>query len=144
RTLRRHCTHALRRPLPDSFVVRPDMADIPPRPRCSAGLSRRRWLRSVGSLTRRIGGSMPKYLITGNYTSEGAKGVVAKGGSDRRAAVQKLAESVGGAVESFYFAFGGDDIVVIIEAPDNESVAAVTMTVGASGMVDIRTTVLVT
>jgi len=87
---------------------------------------------------------MPKYLISGSYTSEGAKGVVAKGGSDRRAAVEKLAESVGGSVDVFYFAFGGDDIVTIIDAPDNASVAAITMTVGASGMVDIRTTVLLT
>jgi uncharacterized protein with GYD domain len=87
---------------------------------------------------------MPKYLITGSYTSEGAKGVVAKGGSDRRAAVEKLAESISGNVDCFYFAFGGDDIVTIIDAPDNESIAAVTMTVGASGMVDIRTTVLLT
>lgn len=87
---------------------------------------------------------MPKYLITGSYTSEGAKGVIANGGSDRRAAVEKLAESVGGAVDTFHFAFGGDDIVTIIDAPDNESIAAVTMTVGASGMVDIRTTVLLT
>ena len=72
---------------------------------------------------------MPKYLITGSYTSEGAKGVLAKGGSDRRAAVEKLAESVGGTVDAFYFAFGGDDIVTIIDAPDNEAVAAVSMTV---------------
>jgi uncharacterized protein with GYD domain len=87
---------------------------------------------------------MPKYLITGSYTSEGAKGVIAKGGSDRRAAVETLAESVGAKVDTFHFAFGGDDIVTIIDAPDNESIAAVTMTVGASGMVDIRTTVLLT
>jgi uncharacterized protein with GYD domain len=87
---------------------------------------------------------MPKYLITGSYTAEGAKGVVAKGGSDRRAAVEKLAESVGSAVDVFYFAFGGDDIITIIDAPDNAAIAALTMTVGASGMVDIRTTVLLT
>lgn len=87
---------------------------------------------------------MPKYLITGSYTSEGAKGVLAKGGSDRRAAVEQLAESIGGTIDTFYFAFGGDDIVTIIDAPDNESVAAVSMTVGASGMVNIRTTVLLT
>ena len=87
---------------------------------------------------------MPKYLITGSYTSEGAKGVLAKGGSDRRAAVEELTKSVGGTVEAFYFAFGGDDIVTIIDAPDNESVASVAMTVGASGMVDIQTTVLLT
>jgi uncharacterized protein with GYD domain len=87
---------------------------------------------------------MPRYLITGSYTSEGAKGVLAKGGSERRAAVEQLAESVGASVETFDFAFGGDDIVTIIDAPDNESLAAVTMTVGASGMVNVRTTVLLT
>lgn len=87
---------------------------------------------------------MPRYLITGSYTSEGAKGVIAKGGSARRASVEQLAESVGARVETFNFAFGGDDIVAIIDAPDNASVAAVTMTVGASGLVDIRTTVLLT
>lgn len=53
---------------------------------------------------------MPRYLITGSYTSQGAKGVLDKGGSDRRAAVEKLAESVGATVETFDFAFGGDDI----------------------------------
>lgn len=87
---------------------------------------------------------MPKYLITGSYTSAGAQGVLAKGGSDRRVAVEKLTASVGGTVEAFYFAFGGDDIVTIIDAPDNESIASVAMTVGASGLVDIRTTVLLT
>lgn len=87
---------------------------------------------------------MPRYLITGSYTSEGAQGVLSKGGSARRAAVAQLAESVGARVETFDFAFGGDDIVTIIDAPDNASVAAVTMTVGASGLVDIRTTVLLT
>lgn len=87
---------------------------------------------------------MPRYLITGSYTSEGAKGVLAKGGSERRSAVEALAESIGGSVETFDFAFGGDDIVTIIDAPDNESMAAVTMTVAASGMVNIQTTVLLT
>lgn len=87
---------------------------------------------------------MPKYLVTGGYTSEGVKGVAAKGGSDRRAAVESLAASVGGSVECFYFAFGSDDIVTIIDVPDNESVMAMALTVGGSGMVDLRTTVLLT
>jgi len=87
---------------------------------------------------------MPKYLITGSYTSEGAKGIVAKGGSDRVAAVEKLTDSIGGSIETFYFAFGGDDFVIIIDAPDHESVAAITMAVGAAGVVECRTTVLLT
>jgi hypothetical protein len=36
---------------------------------------------------------MPKYLVTGSYTQAGIKGVLAEGGSGRRAAVEKLATS---------------------------------------------------
>jgi uncharacterized protein with GYD domain len=85
---------------------------------------------------------MPKFLIHASYTAEGAKGVISKGGSDRREAVAKVAEELGGKVEMFYFAFGDHDVVTILDLPDNVSAAAVSMTVGASGLVDIRTTVL--
>ncbi|PYQ70591.1 MAG: hypothetical protein DMG04_24160 [Acidobacteria bacterium] len=52
---------------------------------------------------------MPKYLLTASYTSHGVKGLLEEGGSGRRAAVQKLTESVGGKLDAFYFAFGGQD-----------------------------------
>lgn len=87
---------------------------------------------------------MPKYLITGSYTVSGAKGVLAEGGSGRRAAVQKLAESVGGRLESFYFAFGGDDFYVTVDLPSIEAAAAVAMLVGAAGGASQRTIVLLT
>jgi uncharacterized protein with GYD domain len=85
---------------------------------------------------------MPKFLIQASYTAEGAKGVIAEGGSGRRDAVAKVAESLGGKVESFYFAFGDDDVFTILDFPDNVSAAAVSMTVGASGLVSTKTTVL--
>jgi uncharacterized protein with GYD domain len=85
---------------------------------------------------------MPKFLIHASYTAEGAKGVIAEGGSSRRDAVAKVAESLGGKVESFYFAFGDDDVFTILDFPDNVSAAAVSMTVGASGLVSTKTTVL--
>ena len=87
---------------------------------------------------------MPKYLITGSYTVEGAKGVIAEGGSGRVAAVTKLIESLGGTVESFYFGFGGDDFYVTIDAPSNVAIAAGTMTVAAAGGAGARTIVLLT
>jgi uncharacterized protein with GYD domain len=49
-----------------------------------------------------------------------------------------------GKVESFYFAFGCDDIVLIVEAPDNVAVAALSLTVGSTGLVNIRTTPILT
>ena len=53
-------------------------------------------------------------------------------------------KNVKGKVESFYFTFGADDVVVIVEAPDNIAAAAVALTVGATGLVKIRTTPLMT
>lgn len=87
---------------------------------------------------------MPKYLVTGSYTQNGIKGVLAEGGSARRDAVDKLAASLGGSIESFHFAFGGDDFHVIVDLPSNEAAAAVAMTVAASGAANPTTTVLLT
>ena len=87
---------------------------------------------------------MPKYLIEASYTVEGVRGVQSGGGSSRRDAVAKVAESVGGRLESFYFAFGDRDVYTVVELPDNESATAVALTVNASGAVTVRTTVLIT
>jgi uncharacterized protein with GYD domain len=87
---------------------------------------------------------MPKYLITGSYTVQGAQGVLASGGSDRAAAVAKTATSVGGTLDSFYFAFGSDDFYVTVDLPGNAAAAAVAMTVAAAGGATARTIVLLT
>jgi uncharacterized protein with GYD domain len=87
---------------------------------------------------------MPKYLIEASYTVEGVKGIQSAGGSSRRDAIAALAESVGGQLESFYFAFGERDVYTVVDLPDNESATAVALTVNASGAVKVRTTVLVT
>lgn len=87
---------------------------------------------------------MPKYLIQATYTGEGVKGLLKEGGTGRRAAVEKLAASVGGTVEALYYAFGETDVYVILDLPDNASAAAVALTVGASGAVTLKTSVLMT
>ena len=87
---------------------------------------------------------MPKYLIEASYTLEGIKGVQSAGGSARREAVARVAESVGGHMESFYFAFGEPDAFVVVELPDAESAAAVALTVNSSGAAKVKTTVLLT
>ena len=55
---------------------------------------------------------MPKYLVEARYTAEGAKGLLRDGGSGRRSAIAKTAESVGGKLETVYFAFGGVDVYI--------------------------------
>jgi uncharacterized protein with GYD domain len=85
---------------------------------------------------------MPKYLIHGNYVGEGIKGLLKEGGSSRRSAVEKLADSLGGTVESVYYAFGDTDVYVVVDMPDNVSMAAMALVAGASGAVTVKTTVL--
>jgi uncharacterized protein with GYD domain len=79
---------------------------------------------------------MAKYLLSVNYSSDGMKGVLAEGGSSRKAAVEALAASVGGTVEAVYFSFGQQDIVIICDAPDETSIAAIGMTVVSTGVTD--------
>ena len=87
---------------------------------------------------------MAKYLIIANYNADGIKGVLKDGGTARVDAVTKMVEGVGGKVESFYFAFGGEDAYVTVDMPDNASVAAVAMTAAAAGQVGVKTVVLLT
>lgn len=87
---------------------------------------------------------MPKYLLEASYTVDGVKGVQSVGGSSRRDAVAQVTESVGGKLESFYFAFGDRDAYVIVDLPDNETATALALTVNASGAVAVKTVVLLT
>jgi uncharacterized protein with GYD domain len=87
---------------------------------------------------------MGKYLFTGTYVGDGVKGLLEDGGSGRVKAVTAAAESMGGSVESFYFAFGKQDFFVVVNVPDNVSAAALALAVAASGRVSLDTTVLIT
>ena len=87
---------------------------------------------------------MPKFMIMGSYTSDGAKALVKEGGSQRRAAVDKMVGGLGGKVEALYFAFGDSDIYVIVDVPDSASAAALSLAVNASGMVKLSTVPLMT
>jgi len=87
---------------------------------------------------------MPKFLFEASYTLDGVKGLQSAGGTSRRDAVVQVAESVGGSLECFYFGFGDSDAYVILDLPDNESAAAVALTVNAAGGATTKTVVLLT
>ncbi|MEU2228327.1 GYD domain-containing protein [Streptomyces sp. NPDC018347] len=87
---------------------------------------------------------MPKFLIQATYTHEGTKGLLEEGASSRRATVEQLVAGLGGTVEAMYFAFGEDDLVCIIDFPDPVSMAAVSLSVKASGALRTRATPLLT
>jgi len=82
---------------------------------------------------------MPKFLWKASYTQAGAKGVASEGGTGRREAVKQAAESVGGSLEEFYFAFGATDAYVIADLPDNEAAMAIAIAVNGGGGATVET-----
>lgn len=87
---------------------------------------------------------MPKYLFHVNYVGEGIKGLLKEGGTKRRAAADQAFASVGGSIESMYYAFGDTDLFVIGDMPDQASTVALALTLNASGALTVRTTPLMT
>jgi uncharacterized protein with GYD domain len=83
-------------------------------------------------------------MIIASYAAEGARGLMAAGGSARKTAVEKAVSGLGGRLETFDFAFGSDDVFAIVDMPDSESTAALALTIGGTGAVNLRTVVLIT
>jgi uncharacterized protein with GYD domain len=87
---------------------------------------------------------MAKYLVHGSYTAEGLQGLMKDTASGRKTALRNAMKSIGGKLETIYYAFGADDVVVIVDAPDNTTAAAISMTTQATGLVKLRVTPLLT
>lgn len=87
---------------------------------------------------------MTKYLIEANYTHTGVQGLIQEGGSSRRKALSETVEGAGGTVEAIYYAFGGADLLMIVDLPDNETAVAVSMTLNAGGGIKVSMRVLMT
>ena len=85
---------------------------------------------------------MAKYLIKASYGPEGIKGVMAKGGTARVDAVGKMIAEAGGSMESFYFAFGGDDAYVTVDAPNHEAMIAIAGAVTSTGVLSHYETIV--
>jgi uncharacterized protein with GYD domain len=85
---------------------------------------------------------MPTYLWQVSYTSEGVKALTKDGGAKRRSVVQQLLNKVGGKLHAFYFALGEADAYVIAEVPDAGTAVAVSVEVNSSGLVNLKTTML--
>lgn len=75
---------------------------------------------------------MAYYIVTGNYTVEGMRGMMAKP-SDREAAVKPLIEAAGGKILSYFVTFGDSDFHMTVEGDDTEGMLSALMVAGASG-----------
>ena len=75
---------------------------------------------------------MPFYLFQGSYTTAAIKAMV-ENPQDREGPARAVIEAVGGKLHHFFFAFAKDDIVCLIEAPDDTAMAATALAVAAGG-----------
>jgi len=87
---------------------------------------------------------MGKYLAKVSYNLDGIRVLRRDKASGRRAAITRLVESVGGRIESFYFAFGHEDVYAIMDLPDNVSAAAISIDINSAGYVEHTLTPLLT
>jgi uncharacterized protein with GYD domain len=74
---------------------------------------------------------MATYVILSNYTEQGIKSI--KDAGNRLATRKNRFEKAGAKILASYSVMGQYDRVTIIEAPNDETIAAVVMGIGASG-----------
>ncbi len=87
---------------------------------------------------------MAKYMSKVRYNAEGARALIKEGGTARVDAVKKAVKALGGKMEVFYFAWGGDDAYVIVDMPDENAGLALSLAVNATGAVSLEMVKLIT
>jgi uncharacterized protein with GYD domain len=80
---------------------------------------------------------MATYISLVRYTEQGIRNI--KESANRLDAAKKMFQSAGGEVKQFYLAMGKYDIVIVSEAPDDETAARVSLSLGALGNVRTET-----
>jgi uncharacterized protein with GYD domain len=80
---------------------------------------------------------MPTYILLSNLTDDGAKTL--KENPKRLQEVNKEIEKLGAKVTAQYAVLGPYDFVSVVDAPDNESIARVSVELSARGSVRLLT-----
>ena len=76
---------------------------------------------------------MPTYIVLGNFTDQGIRNI--KDSPKRASAVKEGAKKVGASVKSLYWTLGAYDVALVVDAPDDQSVAALLFSIGSLGNV---------
>ena len=80
---------------------------------------------------------MATYIVLLNFTDQGIRNV--KQTTKRADAVRKVAKKFGVKAKEFFWTLGNYDVVAIFEAPDDASMAAFGLSIGAAGNVRSQT-----
>ena len=81
---------------------------------------------------------MARYILLVNWTEQGIKAI--KDSPGRVDAARGLAKKLGCEMREFYMTIGATDMVVIMDAPDDEVMAKFALTLATGG--NVRTTTL--
>ena len=80
---------------------------------------------------------MATYILLGQFTEQGIRNV--KDTTKRAQGLNDLAKKFGATVTSTYWTIGQDDVVAIIDAPDDVAVTGLLLSLGAAGNVRTQT-----
>ncbi len=80
---------------------------------------------------------MPTYIVLGRWTEQGIQRI--KEGPKRAEAARAAVERAGGKWLGFYITMGRYDLVVVTEAPNDETVMQILLTLGSQGNVRTET-----
>lgn len=80
---------------------------------------------------------MPTFVSLIHWTEQGAKN--AKQTVERARQTEQLAEQLGGKVTTIFWTLGAYDVVLVAEAPDDETMTAIAVALGALGNVRTET-----
>ena len=80
---------------------------------------------------------MPTYMTLIRYTQQGIESI--KDSPARLDTAKDLFKSLGAEIKSFYLTMGRYDVMVISEAPDDETTTKLAMTIGSTGAIRTET-----
>jgi uncharacterized protein with GYD domain len=81
---------------------------------------------------------MATYLSLMRWTKEGIEKI--KDSPTRLDAARKAIEPSGGKIKSFYMLMGQYDMAVVLEAPDDEALARISLSLASKGGIRMETT----
>lgn len=80
---------------------------------------------------------MGKYIMLSSLTEQGARTIKTKPGRIKE--VNEEVEKMGGKILSQFAVLGPYDFITILEAPDNETIARISLEISSRGSVKITT-----
>jgi len=84
---------------------------------------------------------MPTYIVLIRFTQKGMENI--KDSPNRLEEARKLGKSLGGKITAAYYTMGQYDMVVILEAPNNDAVMEGLLKTGSLGNVKTETLVAI-